>query len=93
MSKILTEISEGELLDKISILEIKLSKIKDDILLNEVKKEYEILNETKKGPLSTFFRPHHIFVKKFVLTKSLTRASILSIDCALVFFTRKKLHK
>ena len=48
MSKILTEISEGELLDKISILEIKLSKIKDDILLNEVKKEYEILNETKK---------------------------------------------
>ena len=47
MKKILTEISAGELLDKISILEIKLNKIKDHVLLNEVKKEYEILNETK----------------------------------------------
>ena len=40
MSKILTEISAGELLDKISILEIKLSKIKNNDLLKEVKKEY-----------------------------------------------------
>jgi len=48
MSKILTEISAGELLDKISILEIKLNKIKDQVLLTEAKKEYEILNETKK---------------------------------------------
>ena len=47
MSKILTEISAGELLDKLSILEIKLNKIKDLVLLNEVKKEYEILNESK----------------------------------------------
>jgi len=47
MRKILTEISAGELLDKISILEIKLNKIKDLVLLNEVKKEYEILNESK----------------------------------------------
>ena len=47
MKKILTEISAGELLDKISILEIKLNKINDPVLLNEVKKEYEILNETK----------------------------------------------
>ena len=41
MSKILTEISSGELLDKISILEIKLDKIKDPPLLNKVKKEYK----------------------------------------------------
>ena len=47
MSKILAEISAGELFDKLSILEIKLNKIKDLVLLNEVKKEYEILNETK----------------------------------------------
>ena len=47
MNKILTEISAGELLDKISILEIKLSKIKNHVLLNEVRKEYEILNEAK----------------------------------------------
>ena len=47
MSKILAEISAGEFFDKLSILEIKLNKIKDLISLNEVKKEYEILNETK----------------------------------------------
>lgn len=47
MSKILAEISAGEFFDKLSILEIKLNKIKDPISLNEVKKEYEILNETK----------------------------------------------
>ena len=47
MSKILAEISAGEFLDKLSILEIKLNKINDLVLLNEVKKEYEILNETK----------------------------------------------
>ena len=52
MKKILTEISAGELLDKISILEIKLNKIKDHVLLNEVKKEYEILNETKNKNVS-----------------------------------------
>jgi len=47
MKKILSEISLGELLDKISILEIKLKKIKnrDKILL--VKKEYKSLKKTK----------------------------------------------
>ena len=50
--KILTEISPAELLDKISILEIKLNKIKDHFLLDEVKKEYEILNETKNKNIS-----------------------------------------
>ena len=42
MSKILAEISAGEFFDKLSILEIKLNKIKDLVLLNEVKKEYEL---------------------------------------------------
>ena len=48
MGKILIEISEGELLDKISILEIKLNKIKNPNLLKEVEKEYETLNGLKK---------------------------------------------
>ena len=48
MSKILTEISVGELLDKISILEIKMNEIKDKNLLIEVKKEFDILNDTKE---------------------------------------------
>ena len=45
--KILTEISAGELLDKIAILEIKLVKIKDKENLMEINKEYESLKETK----------------------------------------------
>ena len=47
--KILTEISAGELLDKMSILEIKLDKIRDKENLLEVSKEYESLKETKKS--------------------------------------------
>ena len=47
--KILTEISAGELLDKISILEIKLVRIKDKEKLLEINKEYESLKETKNS--------------------------------------------
>ena len=47
--KILTEISAGELLDKISILEIKLDNIKDKEKLAEINKEYKSLEETKKS--------------------------------------------
>ena len=46
--KILTEISAGELLDKISILEIKLEKIKDKESQKEINKEYTALKETQK---------------------------------------------
>ena len=50
--KILTEISAGELLDKISILEIKLDKIKDKESLIEINKEYTSLSETKNSNIS-----------------------------------------
>ena len=53
MSKILTEISAGELLDKLSILEIKLNKIKNPSLLQEVKKEYDLLNKTKNNNINS----------------------------------------
>ena len=43
MKKILIEVSAGELLDKISILHIKLDKIKDKNSLDFIKKEYDIL--------------------------------------------------
>ena len=46
--KILSGISPGELIDKISILEIKLVKIKDEKSLSVIKKEYQSLTETKK---------------------------------------------
>ena len=39
------------MLDKISILEIKLDKIKDKENLQEIDKEYKSLNETKKTHL------------------------------------------
>jgi len=45
--KIVSEISAGELLDKISILEIKLDKIKNQNRQQEINKEYKILKKTK----------------------------------------------
>ena len=43
MNKILVEVSVGELLDKISILEIKKEKIKDSDKLKFINNEYKIL--------------------------------------------------
>ena len=44
--KILAEISAGELIDKITILEIKLDKISDKVKTNDVSKELNSLQET-----------------------------------------------
>ena len=49
--KILSEISAGELLDKISILEIKLEKIKDKSSQVEINKEYKILKDTQNSSI------------------------------------------
>ena len=43
MDKILIEVSVGELLDKISILDIKKDKIKNKVSLEHINKEYDIL--------------------------------------------------
>ena len=45
MNKIIVEVSVGELLDKISILEIKKEKIKDDNKLKFINDEYIILKD------------------------------------------------
>ena len=45
MNKIIVEVSIGELLDKISILEIKQGKIKDPEKLKFINKEYSILKD------------------------------------------------
>tara|TARA_B100001769_G_C21921657_1_gene496972 strand:+ start:199 stop:588 length:390 start_codon:yes stop_codon:yes gene_type:complete len=45
MNKILVEVSVGELLDKISILEIKKEKITDQESLKFIEKEYLILKD------------------------------------------------
>ena len=46
MKKILAEISVGELLDKLTILEIKLEKITDKESLKILEKEYQALKKT-----------------------------------------------
>ena len=46
LDKILTEVSAGELIDKITILEIKKIKIFDKIKLSDVEKELKSLNQT-----------------------------------------------
>ena len=43
MDKILVEVSAGELLDKLSILDIKKNKIDDPISLKHINNEYNIL--------------------------------------------------
>ena len=47
LKRIQSEVSSGELLDKISILEIKLKKIKDKENLKEINKEYAILKQSQ----------------------------------------------
>ena len=49
--KILSEISAGELLDKISILEIKLKKIKDKNSQEKIKIEYKILKKIQNSSI------------------------------------------
>ena len=52
MDKILAEISAGELIDKITILEIKREKISNKEKLVEVNKELNSLNETLKKSIN-----------------------------------------
>ena len=52
LDKILAEISAGELIDKITILEIKKTKISDSNKLEDVEKELLSLNHTFKKLIS-----------------------------------------
>ena len=60
LDKILAEISAGELIDKITILEIKKAKIVNKDKLIEIEKELFSLNETMKK-----FIPDHSKISKF----------------------------
>ena len=51
--KILTEISAGELFDKLSILEIKLDKINDKNKKKEIKKEFDILKKIQTSTIKS----------------------------------------
>ena len=60
IDKILAEISVGELYDKISILEIKKSKIRDKNKLLEIEKELNSLNITLKDHGLNNFRDSYL---------------------------------
>ena len=61
MNKILVETSIGELLDKISILEIKKEKIKDPEKLKFINNEYNILNEQLKNNVKSDDKLNNLF--------------------------------
>ena len=60
LNKILAEISAGELIDKITILEIKKAKISNKDKLIEIERELQSLNKTKKK-----FIPDESQIKEF----------------------------
>ncbi|MGB4293086.1 MAG: DUF6165 family protein [Bacteroidales bacterium] len=46
------EVSNGEIIDKLTILMIKLERIKDEEKLANIRKEYEMLRETAESVIS-----------------------------------------
>ena len=61
MNKILVEVSVGELLDKISILEIKQEKIKDAGSLKFIKDEYDVLKSELDKNIKTDEKLKNLF--------------------------------
>ena len=61
MNKILVEVSVGELLDKISILEIKQGKIKDSEKLKYINNEHSILREQLNHNVTSDDRLNSLF--------------------------------
>ena len=59
--KILSEISAAELLDKISILEIKIEKVRDKDSQEEIKKEYKILKEIQSSSIEMTGKIKNLF--------------------------------
>ena len=67
MNKILVEVSVGELMDKISILEIKKDRIKDSEKLKFINDEYEVL----KSELEKNIKIDEKLAKFFVALKNI----------------------
>ena len=62
MNKILVEVSVGELLDKISILEIKTVKIKDPEKLNFINDEYKILKDQLNTNIKNYSDIENLYI-------------------------------
>ena len=76
LGKILAEISAGELIDKLTILEIKLSKLNDENKKIEVKKELESLNITFESHIPRISND----LKKFKLELKETNLKLWDIE-------------
>ena len=61
MNKIIVEVSVGELLDKISILEIKQEKIEDPEKLKFIKNEHSILKSQLENNVQTDEKLNNLF--------------------------------
>ena len=83
--KILSEISAGELLDKISILEIKLDKIKDKNRNNEIKKEYEVLKKIEQSSIEANDK-----VKKLIIQIKDVNLTLWNIEDKLRIYEKNK---
>ena len=75
LDKILTEISAGELIDKITILEIKKEKITNKDKLVEIEKELSSLNATMKK-----FIPNNTEISKFKNSLKETNLKLWNIE-------------
>ena len=63
MNKILVEVSVGELLDKLTILEIKQEKIKDPEKLKYITDEYNVLKEQLSKNVKSSSKLDELFSK------------------------------
>ena len=83
--KILSEISAGELLDKITILEIKIDKIKNEDDKKEVLKEYKSLKKTQDENIQ--FNEE---IKKLYNELKQTNSKLWEIEDKLRIFEKEK---
>ena len=84
--KIQSEVSAGKLLDKVSILEIKLKKIKDKDSLKQVKKEYKILKQ-----IENFSIPKSMKIKKLFLAVKKINIRLWNIEDKLRIYEKNKI--
>ena len=83
--KIVVEISAGELLDKISILEIKLKKIKDKANQQKIKKEHQILKKALNSSIKMNQK-----IKKFFKDIKKINLNLWNIEDEIRLCERKK---
>ena len=83
--KILSEISIGELLDKMSILEIKKEKINNKEDLKEINKEYESLKNIQNSSIKIEGE-----IEKLFMSIKSTNLSLWNVEDKLRIYEKKK---